>query len=292
MDPYSELTPVLAEQTLPAPVTPPARAAVLSPGITTVECSAQGPRPENQDRSRVLSFREGALTLAAVADGVTRTDQPALAAEVGIETFCAAFAAAVSAGRTGTPDGVVGVVHEGFRAAQDALFQLSRQRGQSMATTLAVLVVDQEGWVIIGSLGDSRVTRWRGTDGDLTPLTRDQTRVVTVRDPAAPFGPPSRAISSSSPRTGSTGRSRRGRCGARSAAPPPCPRRSTGWRIRRSPRGTATTRPSSVFCMVPGRPRRPPPRCRSPTSRSRPGAASGGVPVGGGAGGAPSSDCA
>lgn len=123
-------------------------------------------RPDNQDH--VLAY--GARGLYCIADGMGGGEGGAKASEIA----CASISRAVSR-RTDFAERVKRT-DEALRSANVEIRDYAAKAGyRQMATTAAVLLLDlaegRQG--VVGSVGDSRVYRFRG--GELVQLTRDHT---------------------------------------------------------------------------------------------------------------------
>ncbi|MFQ5485563.1 MAG: PP2C family protein-serine/threonine phosphatase [bacterium] len=73
----------------------------------------------------------------------------------------------------------IGFVKQLIRAGNEVVYEKGRQKGRQMATTIAILVIEDD-HAVIGHVGDSRIYVHR--EGDLVQLTRDHSKRQTVID--------------------------------------------------------------------------------------------------------------
>lgn len=151
--------------------------------IWTCSCTEKGIRERNEDSCGVfaISHAEGTLFLLAVADGLGGHPAGEVASSLAIRALYTAVTSAIESLRSIDLAFLQPVLAAGFsQANREVTHHAATVRGcEGMGTTLVAAIVNGEGDIVVGNVGDSRA--YLLGEG-INKITRDHSRVQEMVD--------------------------------------------------------------------------------------------------------------
>lgn len=145
-------------------------------GIKTAYITDKGLNPQytvNEDSYLILE-EDGVF---AVADGVGGANAGDLASQTALRTISKLIRDA--RGERQPKNSSLDFVKTLIDAGNDAIYDLGKERQQQIATTIAVMIIEDD-YAIIGHVGDSRIYVFR--DAKLIQLTKDHSKLQNLID--------------------------------------------------------------------------------------------------------------